>query len=100
LPSVNENFGNTAAEAIGCGTPVIVTDKCGIAPLLADRAGLVVAHQSQELADALGSVLEDDTLQERLRTGCPDVIRGLSWEEPLTQMETLFQNIILEAAGR
>src|SRR5208282_3878836 len=40
LPSQNENFGNTAAEAAACGTPVIVTDQCGIAPLLKDRAGL------------------------------------------------------------
>src|SRR3981189_2026543 len=39
LPSQNENFGNTAGEAVAAGTPVVVTDKCGIAPLLADVAG-------------------------------------------------------------
>ncbi|HEX7697597.1 MAG TPA: glycosyltransferase, partial [Candidatus Acidoferrum sp.] len=31
LPSQNENFGNTAAEAVAAGTPVIVTEQCGIA---------------------------------------------------------------------
>ena len=42
LPSQNENFGNTAAEAVAAGTPVIVTEQCGIAPLFAGTAGLVV----------------------------------------------------------
>src|SRR5437016_5407365 len=37
LPSRHENFGNTAAEAVAAGTPVIVTEQCGIAPLLADE---------------------------------------------------------------
>ena len=27
LPSRYENFGNTAAEAIACGTPVVVSDR-------------------------------------------------------------------------
>ena len=46
LPSQNENFGNTAAEAAACGTPVIVTNQCGIAPWIEGRAGLVVPHDA------------------------------------------------------
>jgi glycosyltransferase involved in cell wall biosynthesis len=100
LPSVNENFGNTAAEAVGCGTPVIVTVRCGIATLIDGRAGITVPHRAEPLADALGRILEDEPLRQRLRTGCGEVIRGLSWEEPLTQMESLYQYIIGEAASR
>src|SRR5262249_73954 len=44
LPSQNENFGNSAAEAAACGTPVVVTENCGIAPLLDGKGGLVVRH--------------------------------------------------------
>ena len=29
LPSQNENFGNTAAEAVAAGLPVVVTEQCG-----------------------------------------------------------------------
>src|SRR5260370_36920804 len=54
LPSQNENFGNTAGEAVAAGTPVVVTDKCGIAPLLADVAGLAVAHDAGALAPGIG----------------------------------------------
>ena len=49
LPSRNENFGNTAAEAVAAGTPVIVTEQCGIAPHLKDIAGLVVPHDDASL---------------------------------------------------
>ena len=58
LPSQNENFGNTAAESAVCGTPVIVTDRCGIAPLVR-RAGLVIRHDAVELEQALRAILED-----------------------------------------
>jgi len=39
LPSQNENFGNTAAEAVACGTPVLLTDRCGVAALVEGRRG-------------------------------------------------------------
>ena len=34
LPSRNESFGMVAAEAAAAGTPVVVTDRCGVAALL------------------------------------------------------------------
>src|SRR5207247_7544473 len=58
LPSQNENFGNTAAEAIAAGTPVIVTEQCGIAPLLANAAGLVVPDDGMGLSGAVCPVLD------------------------------------------
>ncbi len=42
LPSLNESFGNAAAEAVAAGVPVLLTDTCGIAPLIHQRAGLAV----------------------------------------------------------
>ncbi len=97
LPSQNENFGNAAAEAIACGTPVIVTDRCGIAPLVAGRAGLVVPHDRGALQAALGQILEDSSLRDRLRKGCAEVARELTWEEPLNVLEKLYTEISSEA---
>jgi glycosyltransferase involved in cell wall biosynthesis len=93
LPSQNENFGNTAAEAVACGTPVVVTDRCGIAPLIAGRAGLVIPHQCEALVGALHQ-LSDAGLRERMRLGCLEVARGLSWEEPLAEMEALYGELL------
>ncbi len=90
LPSVNENFGNSAAEAAAAGTPVVVTQGCGIAPLLADVAGLVVAHDSGAVSQALARILGDAELQKRLAAGCNYITSRLGWEEPIRQMEELY----------
>lgn len=94
LPSQNENFGNTAAEAVASGTPVIVTEQCGIAPLLKDRAGLVVRHDAAELASALNRVLTDSQLREGLKAGCQEVAAELGWDAPVSQMEELYGGLI------
>lgn len=96
LPSQNENFGNSAAEAMVCGTPVIVTDQCGIAPIVDGRAGLVVPHDSRAIATALKLLLDGGSLAGEFRDACPSVVRGLSWEQPLSQMETIYREVISE----
>lgn len=94
LPSQNENFGNTAAEAVAAGTPVIVTEQCGIAPLLANQAGLVVKHDVRELAQALARILTDNKLRGHLQSGCAKVTRELGWEGPVREMECLYAKFV------
>ncbi|HKW61139.1 MAG TPA: glycosyltransferase [Candidatus Acidoferrum sp.] len=94
LPSQNENFGNTAAEAVAAGTPVIVTEKCGIAPLLANQAGLVVKHDASELAEALCQVLTDAQLRGHLQSGCAKVTLDLGWRGPIREMESLYEECL------
>jgi glycosyltransferase involved in cell wall biosynthesis len=94
LPSQNENFGNTAAEAVAAGTPVIVTERCGIAPLLADEAGLVVPHEAGALSEALSRVLGDTKLRGHLAAGCARVTLRLGWEEPVREMESLYATLV------
>jgi glycosyltransferase involved in cell wall biosynthesis len=100
LPSQNENFGNTAAEATAAGTPVIVTEQCGIAPLLSGVAGLVVRHDAGALASAIKSVMSEPGLRERLEAGCSQVTARLGWEEPVRQMETLYNKLAKRCEGR
>ena len=91
LPSQNENFGNTAAEAAACGTPVVVTENCGIAPLLAGVAGLVVRHETLEVAGAVQGVLSDGELRERLAQGGRSAASRLGWDEPVSEMVGLYK---------
>jgi glycosyltransferase involved in cell wall biosynthesis len=95
LPSQNENFGNTAAEAIACGTPVLITDRCGIAPLVGE-AGLVVSYDCAALEAGLSRILENSAVAAHLRDGCKAVANSLSWAEPLAQMEALYREVISE----
>jgi glycosyltransferase involved in cell wall biosynthesis len=93
LPSQNENFGNTAAEAVAAGTPVIVTEQCGIAPLLADEAGLVVGHDKAAIAKALERILSEPELASRLAAGCANVRSRLDWNGPIGDMEVLYSRL-------
>ena len=90
LPSQNENFGNTAAEAVAASTPVIVTENCGIAPLLKDTAGLVVRHDEVELRTALTRLINDEGLYRKLKNGCAEATVNLGWDKPVEQMEYSF----------
>ena len=94
LPSQNENFGNSAAEAVAAGTPVVVTEQCGIAPRLKDRAGLVVTHDAASLYSAMGAILRDLQLHTRFVGGCAEVTAELGWGQPVKEMETLYGRLI------
>lgn len=96
LPSQNENFGNTAAEAVACDTPVLVTDQCGVAPLVDGQAGLVVPHDREALTAALERLLGQSGLREQLKRGCADVAQSLSWQEPLDATQALYAELIRE----
>ena len=94
LPSQNENFGNVIAEAIAAGTPVVITDQCGIAPYVRDRAGLVVPVDQSAVRDAISSLLSDPELHKTFQDGCNDVAAGMSWDQPAEQMETLYKKLM------
>lgn len=98
LPSVNENFGNAAGEAAAAGTPVIVTDQCGIAPLLAGVAGVVVPHDAEAIEKAIERMLEDASLYDRLSAGCRQISARLNWEQPALEMENLYAQLAPESS--
>ncbi len=100
LPSQNENFGNSAAEAVAAGTPVIVTEQCGVAPLLGDQAGLVVRHDQGALSHALERILVEPGLASRLAAGCAGVTSRLDWDEPVGNMEELYVTLASKQAVR
>jgi glycosyltransferase involved in cell wall biosynthesis len=92
LPSQNENFGNTAAEAAAVGTPVIVTENCGVAPLLKE-AGLIIRHDESELAQAMAKLLQDETLRERFSAQAINAAAKIGWEEPVRETEALYRKL-------
>jgi glycosyltransferase involved in cell wall biosynthesis len=93
LPSLNENFGNAAGEAVAAGVPVLLTNTCGIAPLIDRRAGLAVPLGIDSLAEGL-KVMLDPVQRDLLTAHREEVKRELSWDEPIAQTERLYREIL------
>ena len=99
LPSLNESFGNAAGEAVAAGVPVLLTNTCGIAPLIDGRAGLAVPLGVESLAEGL-KVMLDPAQRDALTAQRERVKRELSWDDPVRQTEQLYQRIIEEKGGK
>jgi glycosyltransferase involved in cell wall biosynthesis len=93
LPSQNENFGNTAAESVAVGAPVILTDQCGIAPLLDGVAGIVVSHSVSALAQTIATLFNNPTLYAQLKSGCASAVQRLDWGQPTREMDSLYRKL-------
>jgi len=96
LPSISESFGNAAAEAVAAGVPVLLTEGCGIAPLIHGRAGLAVPLETGAIADGLRTMLDNPARREELTHRRPEVLAQLSWQEPLDQAERVYRGVVIE----
>jgi glycosyltransferase involved in cell wall biosynthesis len=69
LPSHQENFGVAVAEALGCGLPVLISDKVNVwREIEADGAGMVAADTVDGTEKNLVRWLElDDTARADMR---------------------------------
>ena len=72
---------------------MIVTDRCGIAPLVGG-AGEVIPHDLAALQNAMKALLENPMLRESREQGCREFVDRLSWDEPLDQTEAMYRQCI------
>jgi glycosyltransferase involved in cell wall biosynthesis len=100
LPSRYENFANVVAEAMACGVPVIVSEKCGICSLVEGRAGLVIPAEKASLVRALRQMLSDGDLYHRFQKGCGDVIQQLGWDRLAEEMEQHYVQVLAAVGAR
>jgi glycosyltransferase involved in cell wall biosynthesis len=91
LPSAGESFGMAAAEAAAAGTPVVVTDRCGVADFLEEGEALVVPDDRQAIVDTVRSLLGDPLLRARLAAGGVAAARRSSWEAVTDRQEELYR---------
>lgn len=91
LPSLGESFGMVAAEAAASGLAAVVTESCGIAELVRDRAALVVPYEAGAVRAALERLLHDPELRRRLGDGGRALAREQSWAEVVRRQEQLYR---------
>jgi len=91
LASEGESFGMVAAEAASAGTPVIVSDRCGVASFFREDEALVVPYERDAVVDAIRRVLADGALRERLARGGPAAARRMSWDSVAEAQEEIYR---------
>ena len=95
LPSVYEIFGITVLEAWACGTPVIVTARCGIADIIDGKVGCVVGYDKDQLRVAILKILSDEGLRRRFgKEGKSLVIEKFGWAEVILDVEKIYLRLI------
>ena len=90
----NENFGLVAAEAVAAGTPVVVSDQTGIAELVAGRAGIVVPPTAGAVREALGRILGDEEVRDRLRSATAALAEEHSAGTLVERQESLYRSVL------
>ncbi|WP_134766818.1 D-inositol-3-phosphate glycosyltransferase [Nocardioides sp. 1609] len=87
VPSHNESFGLVAVEAQACGTPVVAAAVGGLTTVVRDGGSglLVPSHDADAWATALGRVVDDPALRDRLAVGALAQAQEFSWEATADQ---------------
>ena len=95
MPSVNENFGIAALEAMSHGCPTVVSEGCGIASEVEDKACLVVVPlKSDELAAAVNNIIDSVELSRELsQKGFTEAAR-FGWPNIATRMKAAYQMVL------
>jgi glycosyltransferase involved in cell wall biosynthesis len=84
--SLYEGFGLPPLEAMACGTPVISSERAAMPEVLGEAAMLVDPTDPRAMGDALGAVLSDRSLRERMREAGLERARSFSWHDSAARM--------------
>lgn len=67
LPSYSENFGMAVVEAMACGTPVVISDRVGIArEVQRNNAGVIVETDAKSIYAGIKKILDDANLRKQI----------------------------------
>lgn len=92
LPARIEEFGRVVLEAMGCGLPVITTDKVGAGELLEDesRRFVIPSHSAEALTEALRELIMSPELRLRLGKLNAETAVKYSEDKVYAQFEKVF----------
>jgi glycosyltransferase involved in cell wall biosynthesis len=91
MPSVSEPFGLTPLEAIGYGTPALVSKQSGVSEVL--RNCLKVDFWDvNEMANQIAAVVQNDSLRDELLANSLQEYNQLSWDMASDKVEGLYRS--------
>ena len=94
--SLCEGFGIPIVEAMQSGTPVITSNLSSMPEVAGDACRLVDPYSVEEIKEAMKEILEDEALQQQMRTRGLKQAAAFSWKRCAAGLH----DIILETEGK
>ncbi|MFO0781279.1 MAG: glycosyltransferase family 4 protein [Candidatus Saccharimonadales bacterium] len=89
MPSVSEPFGLTPLEAIGYGTPALVSKQSGVSEIL-NNCLKVDYWDIDEMANQITAVMQNDALRDELRNNAYREYERMSWHTVSDKVKDLY----------
>ena len=98
MPSVSEPFGLTPLEAIGYGTPALISKQSGVAEVI--RNCLKVDFwDTDEMANQITSVVQNDALRDTLHANSLQEYEKLTWNHAADKLVTMYNHHAMAVAA-
>lgn len=101
LPSLHENFGVAAIEAMAAGVPVIVTDRVGLARFVSTAgAGIVIQCNQESLACSLRHLLANPSEAKQMgERGRAIALDRFTWDTIVPQITDAYESVIARGSN-
>lgn len=98
MPSLSEPFGLTPLEAVGYGTPALISKQSGVSEVL--RNCLKVDYwDTDEMANQITAVVQNDGLRDSLHANSLKEYEQLSWSNAADKLITTYQQHMVGATA-
>lgn len=91
MPSISEPFGLTPLEAVGYGTPSLISKQSGVAEVLSN-ALKVDFWDIDEMANQIVTVVQNDVLRDALQENAFREYERLSWNKAADQLFEVYDH--------
>ena len=93
LQSRYETFPMSVLEAVACGTPVILTENCGVVEYFRDKVGLAVKPDSNHLREVVLEMLLDQDKQKSFGENCKTVAERFNISKTVSKLEQVYHEV-------
>jgi glycosyltransferase involved in cell wall biosynthesis len=94
FPSLDEGFGMPVLEAMAAGAPVIASNSSALPEVAGDAALLVDPEDTEALATALRSVIENKSLRNELCSRGSQRIGVFTWENAVRKTWDVYREVL------